>query len=115
MLAGVAGMLTIAILLIIQDGRVRVEPLMNGVLAGLVSITACANVVDQPRRNHYRSNGCCCRDISCSAIRKNGRLMMRLMELRFMVVPVPGGTLCVALFGQLDLIGTGLNTSPCNS
>ena len=41
-------MLTRAVLLIIQDGRVRVEPLMNGVLASLVSITACANVVTNP-------------------------------------------------------------------
>ena len=107
MLAGVAGMLTIAILLIIQDGRVRVEPLMNGVLAGLVSITACANVVTNPIAVIIGATG------AAVAILVAQRLEKWQIDDAVDGIAVHGGagawgTLCVALFGQLDLIGTGL-------
>ena len=47
-MAGVGGMLMAALLNLLQEKMIEVEPLMNGSLAGLVAITAGADVVITP-------------------------------------------------------------------
>ncbi|MCB0212223.1 MAG: ammonium transporter [Anaerolineae bacterium] len=89
------------------DGRYQVELLMNGVLAGLVAITAAAHIVSP---------------LSAIVIGAIGGLVMikadHLLE-KFRIDDVVGaipvhlaagiwGTLAVALFGNLTLMGTGL-------
>jgi Amt family ammonium transporter len=90
-----------------RDGQAKVDHVMNGALAGLVAITANANVVS----------------LSSSVfIGIGGGLVMLLvtwllerMRLDDAVGAVPvhlgagiWGTLCVGIFGQSDLLGTGI-------
>jgi Amt family ammonium transporter len=91
-----------------QERVVRVESVMNGSLAGLVAITASANVVTTPLAVIIGGTG--------AAVAHLVALKLQHWQIDDAVdgVAVHGGggiwgTLCVAFFGQLDLIDTGLN------
>ena len=107
-LAGASGMLTAGIISWQRRQVPEVEALINGSLAGLVAITA-----------------------SCHAVTPNLALVIGMMGAGVMMLVSSGlkrcqiddavdaiavhtgagiwGTLAVALFGQLDVLGTGLN------
>ncbi|MEM0980619.1 MAG: ammonium transporter, partial [Cyanobacteria bacterium P01_H01_bin.58] len=107
-LAGAAGLMTPIILSLLQGKLLQVNAVMNGSLAGLVAITANCHVV---------TSG------SAIFIGAIGALWMLTAERwleRWRIDDVVGaipvhlaagvwGTLAVALFGDLSLIGTGLN------
>jgi len=107
-MAGAAGLVTPIVLSIWQKHQVKVSAVANGSLAGLVAITANCHVVTT-------------RDaIAIGAI---GSLCMLLAEAQLQrcriddvvgAIPVHlaagiWGTVAVALFGDLDLLGTGLS------
>ncbi|MEM9005662.1 MAG: ammonium transporter [Cyanobacteria bacterium P01_F01_bin.86] len=108
MLAGSAGLATPILISILQQKQLQVDAVMNGSLAGLVAITANCHVV---------TSG------SAIAIGAIGSLCMLLVQHwleRWHIDDVVGaipvhlgagiwGTLAVALFGDLALLGTGLN------
>ncbi|MEO0535416.1 MAG: ammonium transporter [Cyanobacteria bacterium P01_A01_bin.123] len=108
LLAGAAGLVMPIVLYMPQGKPVPVSAVMNGSLAGLVAITANCHVVNAP---------------SAVMIGAVGSLVMLLTErilIRCHIDDVVGaipvhlgagiwGTLAVALMGNLDLIGTGLN------
>ncbi len=107
-MAGTGGMLTAIALSSLQDGVVMVEALMNGSLAGLVAITACANVVSTPVAVIVGGTG------AAIATLVSQKLQDWQIDDAVDGIAVHGGggiwgTLCVGLFGQLDLINTGLN------
>ncbi|PZD73436.1 Ammonium transporter NrgA [Acaryochloris thomasi RCC1774] len=100
-LAGVAGMITAAILSWIQHRLLEVEPLINGMLAGLVAVTACCDVVSTPLAFVVGSTG------ASVALLVSYGLMRSQIDDAVDAVAVHGGagawgTLCVALFGQLE-------------
>ncbi|MEM6451477.1 MAG: ammonium transporter [Cyanobacteria bacterium P01_D01_bin.105] len=107
-MAGAAGMVAAAALDWRQQRVLRPEPLINGSLAGLVAITASCNVVSTPLA------------ILIGAI--GGWVMLGATALMHQwgiddgvdAVALHGaaglwGTLSVALFGDLELLGTGLS------
>jgi ammonium transporter len=107
-LAGCAGMLTAGILSWTENKVLQVEILINGSLAGLVAICAGCNAVDAPIAIIIGSTG--------AAV----MLLIEKMLQRWRIddavgaVAVHGGagawgTLAVGLFGQLDVLGTGLS------
>ena len=107
-IAGVAGMITAIFYSQWRYRRIEAEELINGSIAGLVAITACCNVVATPL---------------AVIIGATGAMVAQLVSLtlkRYKIddavdaIAIHGGggiwgTLCVALFGQLELIDTGLN------
>lgn len=108
MVAGAAGMLMAGLLSLIRYRHIEVELLMNGSIAGLVSITAACHAVSTAHAFLIGAIG--------------GILMLlvsRLMEHWRIddavdAVAVHGGagawgTLAVGFFGQLDLLGTDLS------
>ncbi|BFM39965.1 ammonium transporter [Synechocystis sp. LKSZ1] len=107
-MAGAGGMIMAIALSHFKERAVMVETLMNGSLAGLVAITAGANVVSTPMAVIIGATG--------AAVMV---LVVQLLEHWQVDDAVDGiavhggggiwGTLCVALFGQLDLIDTGLS------
>ncbi|MBE9194875.1 HAMP domain-containing protein, partial [Synechocystis sp. LEGE 06083] len=107
-LAGVGGMLMAGLISLLQDKMIQVEPLMNGSLAGLVAITAGANVVITPIAIVIGATGAAIAHLV-------GRQMLHWgVDDAVDAVAVHGGagvwgTLCVGLFGQLALVDTGLN------
>ncbi|MBE9203710.1 ammonium transporter [Synechocystis salina LEGE 06099] len=107
-LAGVGGMLMAGLISLLQDKMIQVEPLMNGSLAGLVAITAGANVVITPIAIVIGATGAAIAYLV-------GRQMLHWgVDDAVDAVAVHGGagvwgTLCVGLFGQLALVDTGLN------
>lgn len=108
MLAGVAGMVTAAALSLWQHKVLEVEQLINGSLAGLVAITACCHVVTTPLAAIVGGTG------AAITILVSYTLTRWRIDDAVDAVAVHGGagawgTLCVALFGQLDLIGTDLD------
>ncbi|MDA0266761.1 MAG: ammonium transporter [Cyanobacteria bacterium] len=107
-MAGVAGMLTAAILSSFQRRVVEVEQLINGSLAGLVAVTACCHVINEPLAMIVGGTG------AAIALLASQLLDHWQIDDAVDAFPVHGaagmwGTLCVGLFGQLDLIGTGLS------
>ncbi len=107
-LAGVAGLVMAAVLSELQYGLVEVETLVNGSLAGLVAITACCNVVPTGLALVVGATA------AVVALTVDRWLMRWRIDDAVSAVAVHGGggvwgTLCVALFGQLSLIDTGLN------
>ena len=107
-LAGVAGMIVAAVLSSLQHQVVEVEQLINGSLAGLVAVTACCNVINEPLAVVVGGTG--------AAIASLASQLLDRWQIDDAVdaFPVHGaagmwGTLSVGLFGQLDLIGTGLS------
>lgn len=106
MIAGIAGMVTAALLSWLQYRLLEVEYLINGTLAGLVAITACCHVVSTPLAFVVGSTG------AAVALWVSYGLNRLRIDDAVDAVAVHGGagawgTLCVALFGQLS--GTGLN------
>ncbi|HEY9888890.1 MAG TPA: ammonium transporter [Candidatus Obscuribacterales bacterium] len=107
-LAGSAGLVAPILLSLLQKQKLQVTAVMNGSLAGLVAITANCHVVTAH---------------AAIAIGAIGALCMLLAEAqlaRWQIDDVVGaipvhlaagiwGTLAVALFGDLELLGTGLN------
>ncbi|MBE7382030.1 MAG: ammonium transporter [Leptolyngbya sp. SIO1E4] len=107
-LAGSAGLVTPIVLSLVRGRQLRVDAVMNGSLAGLVAITASCHVVTAGAA------------IAIGAIGGIGMLMTERYLERLQIDDVVGaipvhlgagiwGTLAVALFGDLALIGTGLS------
>ncbi|MEB3229925.1 MAG: ammonium transporter [Leptolyngbyaceae bacterium] len=108
MLAGVMGLLTAAGLSAVQYRRVEVEVIINGAIAGLVSITACCHVVTTPLAAIVGMTG------AAVALLVDYWMVRSRLDDAVGAVAVHGGagiwgTLCVALFGQMALIDTGLS------
>ena len=85
-----------------------VEPVFVGVLAGLVGVTGAANVVSPANAVLLGSGG------ALTAL--YGALLMERFRIDDVIGAVPvhlfagiWGTLGIALFGDLELLGTGLN------
>ncbi len=110
MISGACGLVAALVASWALERRPSVRLLMNGALAGLVSITATCHAVD---------------NVSAAVIGAVGGVTMIAVE-RFLVwlriddvvgaIAVHGGagiwgTLAVALFGRSDLLGTGLTMS----
>ncbi|NEQ96374.1 MAG: ammonium transporter [Cyanothece sp. SIO2G6] len=107
MLAGVMGLLTAAALSALQHRRVEVEVIINGAIAGLVAITACCHVVTTPLAAVVGMTGA-----AVATVVEYWMVRSRLDDAVGAVAVHGGagiwGTLCVALFGQLPLLDTGL-------
>ncbi|NET09956.1 MAG: ammonium transporter [Merismopedia sp. SIO2A8] len=108
MLAGVMGLLTAATLSGIQHKRVEVELIINGSIAGLVAITACCHVVTTPMAAVVGVTGA-----GVAFLVEYWMVRSRLDDAVGAVAVHGGagiwGTLCVALFGQMSVLETGLN------
>lgn len=107
-MAGVAGMVVAAILSSYQHRLMEVEQMINGSLAGLVAVTASCNVITMPLAIIVGGTG------SALALLTSQQLNRWQVDDAVDAFPVHGaagmwGTLCVGLFGQLDLMGTGLS------
>ncbi|MGB3789768.1 MAG: ammonium transporter [Phormidesmis sp.] len=107
-LAGVAGMIVAAGLSSLQHHVVEVEQLINGSLAGLVAVTACCHVINEPLAVVVGGTGAAIATIASQLL---DRWQIDDAVDAFPVHGAAGmwGTLSVGLFGQLDLIGTGLS------
>ena len=107
-MAGVSGMIVAAVLSSFRHRVVEVEQLINGSLAGLVAVTACCHVVTEPLAVIVGGTGAA---IAFLASQLLDRWQIDDAVDAFPVHGAAGmwGTLCVGLFGQLDLIGTGLD------
>jgi Amt family ammonium transporter len=106
-MAGVAGMIMAMILSSLQYQVMEVEQMINGSLAGLVAVTACCHVITTPLAVIVGATG------AAIALLTSQLLNHWQIDDAVDAFPVHGaagmwGTLCVGLFGQLDLIGTGL-------
>ncbi|MEM9273424.1 MAG: ammonium transporter [Cyanobacteria bacterium P01_F01_bin.143] len=106
-ISGVAGMLTATFWSQWHHGRIEVEELINGSIAGLVAITACCDSVTTPLAVIIGVTGAIAAQLVSQTLQRQG------IDDAVDAVAVHGGaglwgTLCVALFGQLDLIDTGL-------
>ncbi len=107
MVAGSMGGLGAIVVGYWRGGRVEVADLINGCLAGLVAITPTAHCVGLASAALLSFIGGILCLFACEAIRKMG------IDDAVNAFPVHGvsgvwGTLCVAIFGDLELIGTGL-------
>ena len=107
-LAGAAGMICAGLFGWRKKGRVEVEALINGSLAGLVAITASCNVVATPVAIVIGGIGGIIMSLAADAIQRRG------IDDGVDAVAIHGvagvwGTLAVGLFGNLELLGTGLS------
>lgn len=107
-LAGVAGMISGLVFGWIFRGIPDVELLINGSLAGLVAITASCHLVTAPSAVAIGAIG------SLVAIAVDDLLVKLHIDDAVGAIPVHlgagiWGTLAVALFGDLDRLGTGLS------
>ncbi|MEL6580196.1 MAG: ammonium transporter [Cyanobacteria bacterium J06621_12] len=107
-IAGVAGMLIAMACSQWRYGRIEVEELINGSIAGLVAITACCNLMVTPLAVIVGATGAVIAQLVSQSLKR-----WRVDDAVDAVAIHGGagiwGTLCVALFGQLELINTGLN------
>lgn len=108
LIAGVAGMLVAILYSQWRYDRIKVEELINGSLAGLVAITACCHVVATPLAVIIGGTGATIAQLVSQSLKRWG------IDDAVDAVAIHGGagiwgTLCVALFGELELVGTGLN------
>ncbi len=107
-LGGSGGLLFPLVLSMVRGRQVAVEWITNGCLAGLVSVTACCHVITPTAAIVIGAIGGVVMFIST-------RLLLRYrIDDAVGAVPVHlgagiWGTLCVALFGNPDAIGTGLS------
>ncbi len=107
-LAGTTGLLSAGLLGWYYNKMPRVETMINGSLAGLVSITAGCNVMSTPSAALIGA-------IGGAVMLLTTNLMNRWhIDDGVDAVAIHGacgawGTLSVALFGQLDVLGTGLS------
>jgi Amt family ammonium transporter len=108
MLAAGAGMLIAGAMGWFERGHPQPSPLINGTLAGLVAITANCHSVTSADALLIGAVGGGLAHLTC-------RLLLRLkIDDVISAVPVHlvagiWGTLAVALFGDLDILGTGLS------
>ena len=107
-MAGVAGMITAILYSQWRYRRIEAEELINGSIAGLVAITACCNLVATPLAVIIGVTGAMVAQLVSQSLKRYG------IDDAVDAVAIHGGagiwgTLCVALFGQLELINTGLN------
>ncbi len=107
-MAGVAGMITAILYSQWRYRRVEAEELINGSIAGLVAITACCNLVATPLAIIIGATGAMVAQLVSQTLKR------WKIDDAVDAVAIHGGagiwgTLCVALFGQLELIDTGLN------
>ncbi|MDJ0680264.1 MAG: ammonium transporter [Xenococcaceae cyanobacterium MO_167.B52] len=107
-LSGVSGMLTATLWSQWQHGRIEVEELINGSIAGLVAITACCNLVATPLAVIVGATGAMVAQLVSQSLKHWG------IDDAVDAVAIHGGagvwgTICVALFGQLEIIATDLN------
>ena len=107
-IAGVAGMLAAIIYSQWRYDRIEVEELINGSIAGLVAITACCNLVVTPLAVIVGATGAMVAQLVSQGLKRCK------IDDAVDAVAIHGGagiwgTLCVALFGQLEQIDTGLN------
>ncbi len=107
-LSGVAGMLTATLYSQWHYGRIEVEELINGSIAGLVAITACCHLVATPLAVIVGGTGAMVAQLVSHSLKRWG------IDDAVDAVAVHGGagvwgTLCVALFGQLELMATDFN------
>lgn len=107
-LAGAAGLVTPIVIYVFRKRRLPVNTVMNGSLAGLVAITANCHVVTAREAIIIGIIGSLC-------MMQTERWLEHL-KIDDVVGAIPvhlsagvWGTLAVALFGDLDLIGTGLS------
>ncbi|AFY39258.1 integral membrane sensor signal transduction histidine kinase [[Leptolyngbya] sp. PCC 7376] len=105
LMAAVTGLLGAGSIRAIQTRNIDVEALINGSLAGLVSITACCHIVSTPMAVIIGATG--------GAVMLIGQYCLDCWEIddAIAAIPVHGfagawGTLCVALFGQVELLPT---------
>ncbi|MCC0179370.1 ammonium transporter [Waterburya agarophytonicola K14] len=107
-MAGVGGMITAILYSQWRYRRIEAEELINGSIAGLVAITACCNIVATPLAVIIGATGAMVAQLVSQTLRR-----WRIDDAVDAVAIHGGagiwGTLCVALFGQLELINTGLN------
>ena len=107
-MAGVAGMIVAILYSQWRYRRVEAEELINGSIAGLVAITACCNLVATPLAIIIGATGAMVTQLVSQSLKRYG------IDDAVDAVAIHGGagiwgTLCVALFGQLESIDTGLN------
>jgi len=107
-MAGAAGMVAAAMLGLWQQRILQPETLINGSLAGLVAITGACHVVTTPVAVLIGAIGGWIMLLTTATLRRWG------IDDGVDAVALHGaagiwGTLAVALFGDLDLIGTGLS------
>ncbi|MGK7888732.1 MAG: ammonium transporter [Leptolyngbyaceae cyanobacterium] len=108
MLAGAAGLVAPILFYMPQGRQVPVSAVMNGSLAGLVAITANCHVVTAPMAIVIGAIG------SLIMLVTEGWLVKCHIDDVVGAIPVHlaagiWGTLAVALFGDLELMGTGLS------
>ncbi len=107
-LSGIGGMVMAIILSAIKTGRIEVEELINGSIGGLVAITAGCNIIPNSLAIIVGATGAAFTHLVSLALRK-----YRIDDAVDAVAVHGGagvwGTICVALFGQLDLVDNGLN------
>lgn len=109
LMAGVSGMITSCVFTWYQEKIPQVESLMNGAIAGLVSITAACNIVSTSEAVIIGGVG----GILMVVIKKY--LEYHYIDDAVDAVAVHGGAgvwgvLAVAFFGQPDLLNTGLSS-----
>ena len=107
LVAGAAGLLSALLYDLVRYGRVRIETIMNGALAGLVSITAGCFAVSTPSAAFIGAIG------GLVMLATTHLLAQWRIDDAVGAIPVHlgagiWGTLAVGLFGQLPLLGTGL-------
>ena len=108
LMSGVAGMITAILYSQWRYRRIEAEELINGSIAGLVAITACCNLVATPLAAIIGATGAMVAQLVSQTLKRYG------IDDAVDAVAIHGGagiwgTLCVALFGQLELIDTGLS------
>lgn len=106
-LAAMAGGLTILLLTMVNRSIVRVPPFVNGIVASLVAITAACHAVTPAAALLIGSVGAAMTPLSTALLAK--------LKIDDAVGAIPAhlvagiwGTLAVALFGDLNALGTGL-------
>ena len=107
-LGAIAGGVSSLVWSLLRHRGVLVEPVFVGVLAGLVGVTGAANVVSPANAVLLGSGG------ALTAL--YGALLMERFRIDDVIGAVPvhlfagiWGTLGIALFGDLELLGTGLS------
>lgn len=89
-------------------GRPEVSPFLNGVLAGLVAITACCHVVSMPGAILTGAVGAIVA-VACSALLDRLRIDDAVGAVPVHLAAGIWGTLAVALLGRPELWNTGLD------
>ena len=107
-MAGAAGMISAGILDWCRQSKVEVETLINGSIAGLVAITAGCNAVDTPMAILIGAIGGLIVLLATNLIEDRG-IDDGVDAVALHGVVGAWGTLAVGLFGDLNILGTGLS------